>query len=186
MTASNEFLVSIHGVSGDGVVLLEKIYSRLHGLTTSIKSSSVYRVRKVYKHSKHIHDIRTFESYDGLVAVTKGSTDMELLPFFEAVKTIEKDLKSELLHRSVNLFLLIFSDQVLMTPELTIPYPEFHRKPEEIVLGAELWGNYMHPILKQDLNHLARKFIGSEWGEFYRQGLRLEDIKEPNTGDSTT
>lgn len=167
----SDFLLAVHGVSGEGVLLLKKIFPKIEELSSGLRSSSVYRVRKIYKNSRHIHDIRTEESYDGLVAVLRGSTDLELGEFHSKLKEIENYFRSEALHRSADIKLLVYGDEVVLTPQVTVPNPEFHRNPEELVPASELWPSYRHPILSETLSTLARNHLGKEWGEFYSQGI---------------
>jgi 7,8-dihydro-6-hydroxymethylpterin-pyrophosphokinase len=69
--------------------------------------------------------------------------------------------------------LLLMEDISLKTPELTLPQPELHLRPEELVPASEVWGSYHHPILKRTLADVALGLTDKTWGDFYCQGPEL-------------
>ena len=64
---------------------------------------------------------------------------------------LEDQLSSETLRRTLTLKLLVYDNLTLMTPEITLPHPEFHRRADELVPASEVWGEYQHPVLDRSI-----------------------------------
>jgi 7,8-dihydro-6-hydroxymethylpterin-pyrophosphokinase len=77
---------------------------------------------------------------------------------------------------SVDYFLVLFEDETLLTPQLTLPHPDLHLLPFWLVPAAELWGDAAHPVLGKSLHDLAAERDLGTWGEFYAQGKTLLDF----------
>jgi len=71
--------------------------------------------------------------------------------------------------------LLVFEDEVMMTPEMTLPSPHLHSDPIAIQASAEVWPDYVHPVLKKPLSSLVGHGHRSDRGEFLFQGKNLLD-----------
>lgn len=72
--------------------------------------------------------------------------------------------------------LLAFDSMILMSPRLTLPYPELHRDPLIIRCSAEAWGQYEHPIYQKSLSEISRTAPPAKHAEFYIQGKSLVDF----------
>ncbi|MGZ3768405.1 MAG: hypothetical protein ACXVCP_01310 [Bdellovibrio sp.] len=72
--------------------------------------------------------------------------------------------------------LLVYDSMILMSPKLTLPYPELHRDPLIIRCAAEAWGQYEHPIYQKSLSELSKLALPSKLAEFYIQGKSLVDF----------
>jgi len=169
-------LAGIKAYSSSGHGLLKRIFKEVGANAEVLKISSIYKVRGRMESTHRIHDLRSFDSFEGLSVVAQMQTELspsQLLKFFEG---IEINLKSEILHRSVSLNLLVYEDRTLMTPQLTLPHPEFHRRPEELFPAAEVWGDYTHPVLKKNIYALTKEFTEESEMEFYAQGKTLLDF----------
>lgn len=76
----------------------------------------------------------------------------------------------------VELTLLCYDDLILMSPQLTLPYPALHTDPLIIRCAAEAWGPYEHPVYQKTLSELARNTTAINDAEFFLQGRSLIDI----------
>lgn len=74
------------------------------------------------------------------------------------------------------LTLLAFDNLILMSPRLTLPYPELHRDPLIIRCSAEAWGQYEHPIYQKSLGEISKLALPAKYAEFYIQGKSLVDF----------
>ena len=176
MPASHSVLIGVKAYSASGMDLLKKVFALLKTHVEVAQLSSIYKVRGKISNSKGIHDLRSQESFSGLSVVVKAFTSLEPPGLLSVFQKIEDDLRSEVLHRSVSVNLLIFEGLTLMTPGLTLPHPEFHLQPEVLVPAAEVWGDYHHPILKDSIFSLSKRYSDENWGEFYTQGKSLLDF----------
>ncbi|MCB0364184.1 MAG: 2-amino-4-hydroxy-6-hydroxymethyldihydropteridine diphosphokinase [Bdellovibrionaceae bacterium] len=172
----HETLVGIKVFSNEGQELLADVAKDLREKMAFVGASSVYRVWGNINHPEHIHDLRRIESFDGLAAVIKARTTLSPHELLKFLQDVEIKYRSEVLRRSISLNLLVYEDLTYMTPELTLPHPELHRRPESLLLAAEVWGEYVHPVLKENLYTLTRQFHDEQWGRFYAQGKTLLDF----------
>lgn len=74
------------------------------------------------------------------------------------------------------LTLLSYDNVVLMSPRLTLPYPELHTDPLIIRCAAEAWGQYEHPIFQKTLSEISRTAQPARMAEFHSQGKSLVDF----------
>lgn len=74
------------------------------------------------------------------------------------------------------LTLLAFDDLILMSPRLTLPYPQLHQDPLIIRCAAEAWGQYEHPIYQKNLSEISKTAAPAKQAEFYMQGKSLVDF----------
>lgn len=74
------------------------------------------------------------------------------------------------------LTLLVFDDMILMSPRLTLPYPQLHQDPLIIRCAAEAWGQYEHPIYQKNLSEISKTAAPVKQAEFYMQGKSLVDF----------
>lgn len=72
--------------------------------------------------------------------------------------------------------LLVFDDMILMSPRLTLPYPQMHQDPLIIRCSAEAWGQYEHPIYQKNLSEISKSAPSVKQAEFYMQGKSLVDF----------
>jgi len=143
------------------------------------KVSSVYKVSRKAESLGGLRDIKKEESLDGLSLVVKIAADTSAQSTLNRLSDIERKLQKEVLSKSVSLNLLDYDQQVVMLPTLSLPHPEFHLRPEEVVSAVELWPDYIHPVLNQTLLELSRKFVDQSWGEFFTQGSKLLESATP-------
>ena len=172
----NQALVSMKVYTHGGLALLRNIVAELDKDFTVSSASSIYKVQRVFQNSRDLHDLRNSEIFEGLCAVCSVNTNQGVSQVGKVIRQIEESFVKSRSEKSVSLNLLVFEKEHLSMPDLTVPHPEFHLKPEEVVPSAEVWGEYRHPILDKSLNDLAQAFSGHAWGEFYAQGKSLLDF----------
>jgi 7,8-dihydro-6-hydroxymethylpterin-pyrophosphokinase len=83
----------------------------------------------------------------------------------------------ESLDEKIMINLLVFDDLILMSPRLTLPYPELHIDGLIIRCAAEAWGSYEHPIYEKTLSEISRTAQPVHEAEFFLQGRNLIDIE---------
>ncbi|QDK36142.1 hypothetical protein [Bdellovibrio sp. NC01] len=74
------------------------------------------------------------------------------------------------------LTLLAYDNLILMSPRLTLPYPELHTDPLIIRCAAEAWGQYEHPIFQKTLSEISKTAPPARMAEFHIQGKSLVDF----------
>ncbi|MBO9668853.1 MAG: hypothetical protein J7501_18795 [Bdellovibrio sp.] len=76
----------------------------------------------------------------------------------------------------VDMVLLAYDDLILMSPRLTLPYPQLHTDPLIIRCAAEAWGQYEHPIYQKTLSEISKTALPAREAEFFKQGKSLVDF----------
>jgi 2-amino-4-hydroxy-6-hydroxymethyldihydropteridine diphosphokinase len=59
--------------------------------------------------------------------------------------------------RTIDLDLLLYGDQVIDNPRLTLPHPQFHRRRFVLVPLAELCPNLEHPVIHRTITELLQE-----------------------------
>ncbi|WP_413559246.1 hypothetical protein [Bdellovibrio sp. HCB209] len=112
---------------------------------------------------------------------------IEFVIRFETMMSVEQHLhlvlslcdegSSGLVQRShVEMILLAYDDMILMSPRLTLPYPQLHTDALIIRCAAEAWGQYEHPIYQKTLSEISKTARTVRDAEFYKQGKSLIDF----------
>ncbi|MBK7961454.1 MAG: hypothetical protein IPK04_09785 [Bdellovibrionales bacterium] len=57
--------------------------------------------------------------------------------------------------------LLLYDQEVIMTPELTLPHPDLQYDLLTLRLSSEVWSRYEHPVLKKTLGELSDLRVNS-------------------------
>lgn len=115
---------------------------------------------------------RRFESPIEFVLEIETDRELRSLPIFLRGLCGRLSLTGD----SRRLELLLAGDDVMMTPDLTLPHPSFHADPLLIRCAAELSPDLLHPVLGRTLGDLARMVQAPNEIEFWRQGQRLVDF----------
>ena len=157
-----------------------KSLQALRGLVKHLKNdvniekiSSIYQVLGNPEKFETIHDIRSKSEYSGLCVVLRVSTDLSAEKLFSYLNQTSEKINAEADRRFLSINLLSYGNMTLMTPNLTLPHPDFHRRAEFLMPSSEVWGDLEHPVLKESLAKLTSRFIGESWGEFFAQGQSL-------------
>jgi len=97
------------------------------------------------------------EFINAVVAIETEMTAQELLI---ACHAIESDLgRSRTVRwgpRTIDLDILLFGDQVIRTPELSVPHPPLESRAFVLVPLCEIASEMVHPVLKKTYGHLLR------------------------------
>lgn len=166
-------LVGAKAFNNDSLATLRKVAQDLDQKVEILAISSIYRIRGVEVIPEHIHDLRRQVTFEGVGVVFRIGTSFapeELLAFLQA---LERQHRGEVMHRATSLNLLAFDNMTRLTLDLTLPHPEFHLRPEYVIPSAEVWGDYVHPVLDCSLFGLAENFQNEDWGDFLAQGQSL-------------
>ena len=175
-TKTQEVILGLKAFSSEGLELLKQALHALSEALTIDAVSSVYRVSGEREKSAHIHDLRSFAVFDGIVLAVKGFTGVGPNALVLKCREIEARYRNETLRRSVNIQLFFYGTETLMGSQLTLPDPDFHLRPENILPAAEICPEFVHPVLKRSVRDLARPFSGQNWGEFVSQGKAMLDF----------
>ncbi|RME16526.1 MAG: 2-amino-4-hydroxy-6-hydroxymethyldihydropteridine diphosphokinase [Bdellovibrio sp.] len=172
----NTALFSLKVYSSEEEGLLKKALFKIKDFVQIQKVSSIYLIEGKKDDKRHIHSLRTEAFFKGLCLVVQGQTSLDPEDLLRKFVEVEKELRGEVLYRNLSINLLLFNDVIRMDPVLTLPYPELHLRPEELVPASEISPSYFHPLLKKSLKELSEKYLSSVWGSFYGQGRRLLDF----------
>jgi len=160
--------------TNDGMNTLRDVFRGFSGKDLEIqKTSSVYQVLGSPQKIEHVHDLKHADSFFGLSVCLKVKTALCAKDLLNTLEKFESCYMSSLKKRTLSLNLLFYDSETKMTPRLCLPYPEFHMRAEFVMPAAEVWGDYVHPVLNEELKSLTRRFVGESWGEFYAQSSEL-------------
>ena len=169
----SEVLVSIKSFSGKGTGVMRDTLRHLSKDIKIEKVSGIYRVDRPAESFVGIRDIRRDERLDGLAMVIKGTTTLSPAETLTTLEEIEIKMQKEVLKRTLSLNLLVYGQEIIILPSLSVPHPEMHLRPEEIIPAVEVWGEFNHPVLNKTLLELSRKYVDVSWGEYLTQGSSL-------------
>lgn len=113
-----------------------------------IKASSVYRTAAWGK----------TDQPDFLNQVISLSTTLAPEELLERTLSIEQSLgrvrKEKWSMRTIDIDLLLFNDQVISSPRLSLPHPELANRRFVLVPLNEIAAGYIHPVLKKTIREL--------------------------------
>ena len=133
----------------------------LQSLSTAFRFVEISSIYKRFKSVDHV-DLNASMEF-----VVKIITQLEPEKTMEVLDTVDK---------RAQVMLLAFDDLILMSPRLTLPYPELHTDSLIIHCAAEAWGQYEHPVYQKTLSEISRGARVSIDTEFFLQGRTLLDI----------
>jgi 2-amino-4-hydroxy-6-hydroxymethyldihydropteridine diphosphokinase len=175
MENKNRVLISVKVFSHRGTSQLREALKNIQRNIFIESVSSVYQVDRAAESWAGLRDIQKEERLEGLVLVVMGSTAQSAEETLRKLENIEMEMQREVLRRTISLNLLVFNTELINLPGLTVPHPEMHLRPEDVVPAVEVWPEYKHPVLKKSLQELSNEFKHTKWGEFYTQGAPLLD-----------
>jgi 2-amino-4-hydroxy-6-hydroxymethyldihydropteridine diphosphokinase len=101
---------------------------------------------------------------DFLNAAMLLSTDMSAAELHTALKAMEQHLgrkhRERWHEREIDFDLLMFDNDVINTPTLTVPHPELHRRAFVLVPLAEIAPDLIHPILHESVSRSLAELGG--------------------------
>ena len=166
-------LINILTYTGDNLDQLKAFVREIKVKLSLRKISSIYLVEQSREEPLTVHDIRSVENYAGLCVSILGETKLSSLELVNFLREVEKK-ESKRESKEVTIRLLAYENITKMTPELTLPHPDLHAHPELLIPSAEVWGSYLHPVLKRNLSDITSELSNEYWGSFFAQGSQLQ------------
>ncbi len=133
----------------------------LHVLPRNIQVSSISSIYKRFQSLEQV-DLNARMEF-----VTKIITDLSPEELLGSLAQLTE---------KIQVILLAYDDLILMSPQMTLPYPDLHNDPLVIRCSAEAWGEYEHPVYQKTLSEISRTALPSSNSEFFLQGRSLIDI----------
>ena len=108
-------------------------------------------------------------------------TDMSSGQFMQFLIEIQRQLaepssQEHVHHQAIDIDLVGFDDEVLRTPQLTLPHPDAYRRAFVMVPLAQMKPDWVHPILNRRAVDLAKEAYWDGWGTFFMHGKSLLDF----------
>jgi 7,8-dihydro-6-hydroxymethylpterin-pyrophosphokinase len=136
-----------------------------------IQNSELLEVTSLFK--RRSQSGSDFESTIEMVAAV--STEKAKVEFASRLHEIAKEIIKRREDSQVSIKLLLYDQEVIMTPELTLPHPDLQYDLLTLRLSSEVWSRYEHPVLKKTLRELS-DLRGQELDvEFVMQAKNLFD-----------
>ena len=173
-SVEEELLVSIRTYSVDGINTLKTIINKINEEFNLDGISSVYHIR-VSRNLDGIRNLKSSTYYEGLIVVILLKKVKDLFQMQRKLKELVEEVSIKMEHGASER-ILAFGSKILITPQLTVPDPEFHKNPEELLPAAEVCGDYFHPVLKSEISRLSKNITEKNWGQFFAQGKTLLDF----------
>jgi 2-amino-4-hydroxy-6-hydroxymethyldihydropteridine diphosphokinase len=171
-------LVGIKILSSRGIAHLQQLVQSLRSEDEILAISSVYKIGPPEQRPELEGAARSAQGFFSLSLVIKIQTTRTAEDYMGFLSQTEQEWTEDVTRRatSIRLYFLTFDNNTHMTPELTLPYPDLHKTPELLIPAAEVWGDYVHPVLDSSLFTLTHAMKSHAWGEFYAQGKSLLDF----------
>jgi 2-amino-4-hydroxy-6-hydroxymethyldihydropteridine diphosphokinase len=169
-------VISIESYLGDRMGRLKFAVKKLSHLAKIIQISSVYELTERAEVSRSISlGISPGDRWAGglcvSISILWNQSPQALLSFLQSVEH-----QTNSTTRCVDIDLLFFGEMSCISPELTLPHPEMHRRPQILIPAAEIFGDHVHPVLNESLRDLTARFQRTKWGQFYSAGHTLLDF----------
>lgn len=155
-----------------------------HQALLHIATDLVGGVARSQKYLADLHRQVHLENISSIYKRYQSSDRVDMKAQMEFVCRIQTELGAEELLKvtthldsKVEASLLVFDNLILMSPSLTLPYPDLHTDGLIIRAAAEAWGSYAHPIYEKTLSDISRDARPVTEAEFFLQGRSLIDIE---------
>ena len=150
------------------------------GLGSNLGDRESY-IDEALKRLAEAEHIETINVSDIIETVALSSTDQP--KFLNAVAELNTTLSAADLHktltdienglgrarrgqwwpRTIDLDLLLFGEEILESPDLTIPHPQIHLRSFVLEGLCQLYGEMIHPVMKVSLNELNARLNGCDF-----------------------
>jgi len=170
MDSPQPILLSVKIFSNRGTPFIETAIKEIQKHFKVIDISSVYMVDRPAETWAGLRDLKKEERLEGLVLAIKAETGLSALQTLQRLQLIEAGQQQEVLSRSLSINLLAYAGEVISSPDLCLPHPEMHLRPEDVIPSIEVWPLYEHPVLKKSLIELSKEFKNQKWGQYHSQG----------------
>lgn len=153
------------------VDLIEGNQGFKRALAAFAQNSKVQRVSSIYKKflTRAQDDLNA-----ELCAVVRLDTKLFLYEFSDMLFSLQGRLNQKQLIEGrrgrFTIALLSFEDEVNMAPHLTLPSPLLNSEPLILRCAAEVWGDYVHPVVHLPLSEMANQIERIQNVEFHSQG----------------
>jgi len=102
-----------------------------------------------------------------LNAVAEVKTTLSAENFHKILLDIESKLgrvrEEKWSPRIIDLDLLLFGEEIINNPDLTVPHPQLHLRTFVLQGLCQLNGKLLHPVIKESLNELAGRLGGADF-----------------------
>lgn len=102
-----------------------------------------------------------------LNAVAELKTTLSAHELHKTLSNIESELgrarRGQWWPRTIDLDLLLFGNEILESPDLTIPHPQMHLRSFVLEGLCQLNGELLHPVMKVSLNELNARLNGCDF-----------------------
>lgn len=164
-------LIQISSAQGDREGFLAQAIERL-GYGNELKSIS-----NVYEAFGDSVRAGTPKFLSACVVIETDMTPAQLLRFLIETENQLERTRSEgpSPGYTVDLDLVLFENETLRTPSLTLPHPAAHQRPYVVVPAAEIAAEWQHPVLNKTIGELAQEAQAENpgWGVFFLRGEKL-------------
>jgi len=102
-----------------------------------------------------------------LNAVAEFKTTLSAADLYKVLSDIETELgrarRGQWWPRTIDLDLLLFGNEILESPDLTVPHPQMHLRSFVLKGFCQLNGQMLHPVMKVSLNELNSRLNGCDF-----------------------
>jgi hypothetical protein len=173
---SQSVVFDIQVEAHDPIKIIKQILVSMGPFFTPSDVSSVYKVQSIKEKASHVHDLRTKVHFEGAVMALRGFSKLGVIDLHAQARLVQDTFNRDSMRQKVLVSLLFYGNELTLLPDFTIPDPDFHRSPERVIPAAEVWPEYVHPVLKLSLRQLAEPYSSQNWGEFLLQGKAMLDF----------
>lgn len=156
MSTSSSCLIFIHTDSTGGTLRLSRLLAVLG------EKQQIQKVSSVYKRYENKQRLET----SAKIAVAA------LLTTMMDIRELSQHLEDVKLHGD-EIYLLTYSDAVMMSPKVLVPNPLLHE--DDLIINAcvEIAPSFVHPVYNKELKQLVEIVSRKNYFEFVTQGESL-------------
>ncbi len=170
----NKCLLYFSSIEDRHLRAAKQVFSEVQSQIKILRVSSVYKIAGRLKKWNQLTAL--FDEDESEFLAFGALLESQWTPA-EVKKSIEdivaKEAKSS---RFLNVKLLASDAETQLNPDLTLPDPEFHNSEEELTVASEIWPEFIHPVLNENLKSLLKTCRRERVVEFFAQGKSLLDF----------